>query len=140
MRRSLAQRLAHKLDSALARVETAARFLVWIIGMFLALITGVAVLPILSPVNRYIVLISLILFLLSGLVVFVRDIVRQPSGEDSPNAHKNKMSVTATIEPNGAADTENRDVLIRQFRRAKMVQYLHSSEFDTVCSVSYSPL
>ena len=116
MRRSLFRRLSLKLYSALARAETAARFIVWIVGMFLAVITVVTVLSLLSTVNRYIVLISLILFLLSGLVLFVRSIARLPLGERNPNADADKTLATEPAESNGAAETENRSVLIQQWQ------------------------
>jgi len=81
MRRNSFRRLALKLYSTFGTVETMARFIVWIFGMFLALMTIITILPLLNPANRWIVLISLILFLIAGLIVFVRDIPRLLHGE-----------------------------------------------------------
>lgn len=116
MRTSLFRRLVLKLYSLLGRVESAAKFIVWIVGMFLAVMTVVTVLSLLSPVNQYIVLISLILFLLSGLVVFVRSI-----GESGANTDTDRVLAKDSAESNEAVRADDRDVLVQQWQT--VVQY-----------------
>lgn len=55
-------------------IESWARFFTWMFGMILAILTVVAVLPLLTGNVRPTLLIMLILFLIAGLVVFVSDV------------------------------------------------------------------
>ncbi len=116
MRRSLFRRFALKLYSSLGKVETAAKSIVWIVGMLLATMTVVIVLPFLSLVNQYIVLILLILFLLSGLVVFVRG-----AGESGPNADKDEIFPGGSAESEGMVEAGDRNILVQQWQT--VVQY-----------------
>jgi len=116
MQRSLFYRLATKLYSALARAEYAAKLVVWIVGMFLAIITVVTVLSLLSHVGRVIILISLILFFFSGLVVFVCDVARRLPADSRPNADTGKTLAAEPVETNKAIEEENRTILVEQWQ------------------------
>jgi hypothetical protein len=70
------------MNKWLQKLESPARYFMWIFGMILAIVTVVSILGILNDISRPILLGSLILFFFAGLVVFIRDIQRSRQGAE----------------------------------------------------------
>ena len=69
------------MNKWLQKIEPHARYFMWIFGMILATATVVSILNILTNINRLILLVSLILFFLAGLIVFIGDLQRSRKQE-----------------------------------------------------------
>ncbi len=73
------------MNKWIRNIEPHARQFRWVFGMVLATATVVSIYNILTPINRIIIFISLILFFFAGLIVFISDLQRnQQEGTSIP--------------------------------------------------------
>ena len=62
------------MNEFLRKAELNAKHFMWVFGMLLATVTVVNILPILTEINRLILMVLLILFFFAGLIVFISDL------------------------------------------------------------------